>query len=172
MYTIGDKIGATRNIQEKLRIIGETESIDALKSVVSNGDMDEKTKNAVNEFQGLKSLERSGAVDLKTFEALVNAYRIALYKSEAPESIAFPLKLGDFDTEMLTVNTMLKAVSESYFGASDVIATQYFSESTERAVKELQRAFLHKENGEIDGYFYSRLTNEIKSLEDLDFFRQ
>lgn len=172
MYTIGDKIAAIRNIQEKLRIIGEVENNNTLKSVVSNGDMDEKTKNAVNEFQRSKALEDSGAVDLETFESLIDSYRIALYKSKAPESIAFPLKLGDFDTEMLTVNTMLKAVSESYFGVSDVIANQYFSASTERAVKELQRAFLHEESGEIDGYFYNRLTNEVKSLENLDFFKQ
>ena len=48
MYTLTDKTGATRNIQEKLQLIDEGEKI------VTNGIFDEKTRIAIHKFQKSK----------------------------------------------------------------------------------------------------------------------
>lgn len=164
MYRIGDKTAAITVVQEKLQSIGNAENIISLQKVVPNGIYDEKTRNAVYEFQKASSLSSTGTVNEATFAELVKRYRIAKITNDLPERISYPLKEGHEGDYMTDINSMLKEVYEDYYGISEVRINTYFSKSTSEAVREIQKAFFHDINGEIDGYFHKRLSDEVDSI--------
>lgn len=79
-----------RNLQEMLRVINFYEDI--LPEVIVDGLFDDKTGEAVVNFQKRYNLPATGVVDIVTFEKIVEIYNDALLKSGLPEDIQEELK--------------------------------------------------------------------------------
>ena len=166
MYTLGDKSASVKVVQKSLNEIGKSKNIALLQKVVVNGIYDNKTKDAVFEFQRINSIPLSGTVNEATFSELREQYRIAVITNEAPKEIAYPLKVDDSGDYMININSMLNEVYENYYGASEIRINGYFSHTTSDAVKKIQEAFTFDITGEIDERFHKRLTDEVYSIKN------
>ena len=162
MYNINDKSSAIRNIQKYLAKIYE-----GTLNVNENGIFDEKTIIALNKFQEENGLYVKASVDFSTFSAILDAYNKAIIVCEIQKKnprLKFPLTRGMQGFEIYKINSMLGDILRHYLLFDYPPLVNYYSEETEKAVNEIRKIFnLSKQNG-IDEILYSRLEDEIKSI--------
>ena len=162
MYNINDKSSAIRNIQKYLAKIYE-----GTLNVNENGLFDEKTIIALNKFQEENGLYVKASVDFSTFSAISDAYNKAIIAREMQKKnphIKFPITRGMQGLEIYKLNSMLGDILRHYSLFDYPPLVNYYSEETEKAVNEIRKIFnLSKQNG-IDEVLYSRLEDEIKSI--------
>ena len=144
MYNINDKSSAIRNIQKYLAKIYE-----GTLNVNENG------------------LYVKASVDFSTFSAISDAYNKATIVGEMQKKnphLRFPITRGMQGFEIYKINSMLGDILRHYSLFDYPPLVNYYSEETEKAVNEIRKIFnISKQNG-IDEILYSRLEDEIKSI--------
>ncbi len=162
MYKMYDKAAAIREIQGYLQKAETT-----TRYVAPSGVYDEATREAVTAFQVREGLNPTGKVDYITFEALYDDYlkRQTINKTNdnTRQNVIFPLKRGDYGEGVGALNKMLSRVLDFYGAEHSLRASEYFSESTERAQLSLRRIF-GLPPGDVDQIFYDRLLTETRSI--------
>ena len=81
-----------RSLQTMLRVLAEND--DAYKPLIPDGIYGPDTMEAVRIFQRLHRLPITGVTDLLTWEAVVEAYQLALVEITMPETVQVLLNPG------------------------------------------------------------------------------
>jgi hypothetical protein len=169
MHRIEDKVTAKKNIQRYLSKIYEGEL-----PVYPSGIFDKNTITALNRFQKDNGLDIVNYLDYESFSKLYKKYLIKIDEEkilkESAFGTAYPLSRGDQGAEIGRINIMLSDIL-TFYGQLDRINTDdYFSQSTEDAVKIISEIFDIDEVTDINETLYSRIKKEWNSIQGLEYF--
>ncbi len=171
MYEVNDKTSAIKEVQKFLHIISDKVNLE-IPRIAVDGVYGDETFGAVKIFQELYGLEKSGLVDRETFDML-----FLLYSNAADDfnrsgylltEAGFPLKLGDNSNDVLALHLIMNEISCAYTDICETLRGTYYSLSTENAVKNLQKIFLHEITGEVDALLYERMQTELAAIRKRD----
>ena len=169
MYLTNDKKSIIKEIQNFLYTIYQIENYIPYVSI--DGYYGEETRLAILEFQRKNGLIQSGTVEKSTFDLLYREYLKALETKSASMNRAtssnFPLKISDNGIEVLVLNSILLKLG-AYYKELDVTYGDFYSKTTEKAVKEMQKHLLEKEDGMVTELFLSKLKDELLNREILN----
>ena len=169
MYRLDDENAAVAEVQRFLYMLSNTTYSD-IPRVAVDGIWGPETENAVIAFQKKQGYKESGRVDYETFEALYYEYAVALSDLESRSYIisyqGFPLKRNMMNDDVLLLHSIITEIQKGYGYLTEVSKSTYYSETTEKAVVELQRIFGIEESGEVDADTFSRLIFEMDSIKD------
>lgn len=167
-YAISDKRSAIETVQRYLHYVSDR-VYKSIPSISIDGIFGANTAFAVSEFQSIVGIPRSGRVDYETFTELYEAYKIALILQDSEEYAIsedeFPIKKGDIGNGALLINLMIDELKKKYSDIYDVKVNRLFSESSEMAVRDLQRIFMLREDGEVSIPLYARMRHELRQIE-------
>ena len=167
MYRLDDENAAIAEVQGYLYLLSNTTHPE-IPRVAVDGIWGAETEIAVAAFQRMHRQKETGKVDYETFEALYYEYSVALSNLNAREYIisyqGFPLKRNMMNDDVLLLHLLISEIQKEYGYLTEVNKSTYYSETTERAVLELQRIFGVEENGEVDANMLSRLIFEMDSI--------
>lgn len=167
MYALNDKRSAIIEVQRFLYLISNT-THPTVPRVAIDGIWGTETEAAVIEFQRISGKETTGKVDYETFELLYSAYSAA--KSDFYErkflitSQGFPLTKNMINNDVLVLHLMILEIQKTYDYLTEVTKSTYYSETTEKAVMELQEIFGIEPSGEVDAEMFQRLVLELDSV--------
>ena len=170
MYPLLDKSAAIKEIQLFLNVISDEKQ--EIPRVGIDGIFGNETKNSVLAFQKLYGFDKTGTVNLETYNALFKAYKLILDNRSARKylltDIGFPITLGMQNDDVLIINLMLTELLNTYSEIGEVKNTKYFSESSKNATAELQKIFKIPITGEVDAAFYERMKIELDAQKRLN----
>lgn len=107
-----------RSLQTMLRVLAEND--DAYKPLIPDGIYGPDTMEAVRIFQRLHRLPITGVTDQLTWEAVVEAYQLALVEITMPETVQVLLNpgqtvvFGEKDHAVSLAQVILTAIAENY----------------------------------------------------------
>jgi peptidoglycan hydrolase-like protein with peptidoglycan-binding domain len=133
-------------------------------TIYPNGIFDEKTKEAIIAFQKVHGIPTSGIVDLSTWDALVNEYRICIAKYKNPNQVSiFPhnehtVKPGDENDTVYVIQILLRNIGKKYKSNKINVTGRYDSE-TEEAIKQFQKTNKLDITGIVDIETWNSLTH-------------
>ena len=173
MYNINDTGAAVYDIQRMLRLVSRNRS--GIPCVTPDGIYGDETYNCVRSFQISQGLMPTGAVDLDTFNALVNEYRRELRRMEAHRRTALiPNKLegglispGDESALVSIIQAMLSTL-EVIFTFPTVAINGFYDPATVEAVSEIQRINGLPVTGVIDKDTWNAISDEYEKYKDWD----
>ena len=169
MYRLDDENAAVAEVQRFLYMLSTTTSPD-IPRVAVDGIWGAETADAVIAFQRMQGLEENGKVNYETFEALYYEYTVALSDIESRSYLisyqGFPLKRNMMNDDVLLLHLIITEIQKEYGYLTEVSKSTYYSETTEKAVVELQGIFGIEESGEVDADTFSRLIFEMDSIKD------
>lgn len=156
---------AIYNLQKYLRAISFYDS--RILRPPLDGIFDGATQNSVRSFQESRGLNANGTVDKASWDAIYNEYKALERYSPLPFFPNYPpdyaIELGDKSAFIAIVQILLREISSVYDKFEDISITGIYDESTERAIKELQRASMLEVTGKLDKNTYRRLLNDLSS---------
>jgi len=165
MFKIYDERAAIYRIQEYLHFIRDR-TYHELPPITPDGVFGEETRLAVEAFQGIYGIEKSGIVDYETNEAIYSVYLNG--RGEDSVSITdladLPLSFGKSSLSVLILNMLLSELRASFADIPRVSKDNYFGKSTENAVKALETMFGYKVSGIVDEKLYKRILREVIAL--------
>lgn len=157
MYPIYDKKSAIREVQNYLFKIAHV--VDYLPHTPIDGIYGEQTREAVKLYQGKNGLAETGETDYLTFTLLYNDYLQS--EKKLADKRHHTLKKGDQGDDVAHLHNILRRLSKRYPTIRRVPNTSFFSDETERNVREMQRILILEPNGIADARFQSRLELEL-----------
>ncbi len=164
MYDINNKDAAIREVQTYLHFVRDA-FYPEINNVSIDGIYGAETQDAVLHFQKENGLDESGIVDYDSFIKLRAAYEEALFLKKTEGFVVdkdyFPLKKGDQGAHILTLNIMLSELGNAYDNIPYVKINDYYSSSTENAVRSFREIFLFEDVGFVDEKLYDRIIYEI-----------
>ncbi len=113
--------------------------------VYPTGVYDDRTRNAIVEFQKLFSLPVTGVVDIDTWNSLLNEHRKCMHCINIPSCVAcFPnnvkeFKKGDQNNCIFILQIVLNNFRKRYVNYVEVPLTGIFDDKTEEAIKQFQQ---------------------------------
>lgn len=162
MYHIKDKRSYVKEIQKYLNVYADSTGKE---KIYPDGFMNDRTKNAVRDFQKENGLTENGRVDKSTHKLLHERFKQEMLIKNAKRHVisesAFPLKRDMQSNDVMVLNLYLEELRKVYENISPVNRTRYFDVFSERAVRDLQKIFGQKESGEVDLAFFERLRREL-----------
>lgn len=166
MYRITDTSQAIREVQRYLLTVSQLQH--SLPHITVDGIFGNETRVAVKAFQELNNLETSGTVDKTTFDLLyLEHLRLLNVKSINDSNIRdkdYPLEIGDSNESVIILNALIAIISD-FYDITFENQGDFYSASTQNAVKELQIVFGLDGSGIADKAFVDRLFAEIRSRE-------
>lgn len=151
MYRIEDKASAIKNVQKYLLLN-------------MSGDYDEKTRDAVMEFQEEQRLPVTGIVDYLTFLQLRNKYLHVQIVNEAQKELKyseFPLSGDEYGSDIALLNARISTALERYTHEDLPPRGNYYSDYTKSAVGRLRDVFTLRPGTDVDEIFFVRLKRDI-----------
>ena len=168
MYRIYDTSAAIREVQKYLSLVGDPAIF-----VAPSGAYDQNTRESVRELQRREGLAVTGEVDRETFELLYHRYALIKQKNLIRESlhssVDLPIRPGASSAEMLQMNNMLARLLNYYNIPHNLRRSGYYSSETSKAVRELKKIYKLDIIDEIDAIFYGRMSNDVSSIDMLDY---
>lgn len=141
-----NKLAASNPVLEiQLYLIDIAQVHPEIPLVYPTGRYDERTRNAVTEFQKFFSLPVTGVVDLETWNKILSEHKVCSHCINAPSTVAcFPsdvmaFRLGDQNNFIYILQIVLNNFKRKYANYVEVPITGIFDEKTEEAVKQFQR---------------------------------
>lgn len=113
--------------------------------VYPTGKYDERTRNAVIEFQKFFHLPVTGVVDLETWNKILAEHEKCSHCINAPSTVAcFPsnvmeFRSGDQDNFIYILQIVLSNYKKKYVNYVEVLINGFFDDRTEEAVRQFQR---------------------------------
>ena len=163
MYRINDKAAAIKEIQRYLRVVVGDEIV-----ITPNGIYDDVTRLGVIYLQDKYRLNKSGVVDMRTFDLLYAEYKRIIERESVQKEVGaygcFPFKPGDLSPFLAVVGEKLACLLDHYGVTHDLLESSYYSLSLSEAVKEIRKIYLLEPNDLLDEELYSRLTVDYNSL--------
>ena len=158
MYRVDDRVSAIKSVQ---RFLGAT---DEGRGIAVTGEYNEKTRYAIERFQGRIGLRPTGITDYFTYTALYDEYKISLEKvrqnNYSKGYITFPINESSGTVTMMHVNKMLADILD-YYGIWHMLeGSSKYDSATRNAVEILSEIFKVATTQYIDEFFYSRLLSE------------
>ena len=147
---------AIRNIQTYLRRLSYLDD-DAIDPPI-DGTFDERTENALRQFQRNNDLAVTGVADRTTWDYLYAQYLLELERTALPDPIIpFPSYPTDYTVSMgeksflvSIIQYMLKELSAIYDVFDDVGISGEYDVATKDAITEFQRANMIDVTGEVN----------------------
>ena len=143
-----------RDIQNKLRFLSE--DFDDIPAITVDGIYGEETKRAVAQLQRILGFDANGEVDERTFNALNQLYRDAKeLRSPAVAVQIFPLNeeplvLGSRGVSQTVLNIMLGSLAFVFSNLPKIMSVDSFGEDTLEAVTIIQQASEFEPTGKVD----------------------
>ena len=160
-YTDEDKKGHIFELQDYLRRVSrDNENIPL---VVPSGVYDERTEEAIREFQREYSLPVTGKVDRETWEKLYEVYlQTEEYYAELISILPIinadeNLKQGETGFDIYILQAMLNTVFSRYANLPLLDMDGVYGEKTADAVRHLQEISGEKQTGDVDYRTWNRL---------------
>lgn len=159
---------SVEEIQTFLREIAKVHK--SLPEIIPDGLYGAETTNAVKAFQSLFGLPTTGAVNLETWDKIVEEYLIALEIVGEPLPFSpFPsqthvVRQGDKGGIVYIIQVMLNAFSEAYAFFKAVLVTGVYDESTAKEVKKLQESANIAKTGEVDKATWNALVKTYETV--------
>ena len=120
------------------------------------------------DFQDRYGLNKSGVVDMRTFDLLYTEYKRIIERESAQTEVGdygrFPFKPGDFSPFLAVVGDKIACLLDHYGVTHDLMKSDYYSISLSEAVKEIRKIYLLEPMDLIDEELYSRLAVDYNSL--------
>lgn len=162
MYKTNDFPAAVRTVQRYLYELYLT-APEKYKRVYIDGVYSYETRAAVEHFQEIFSLEKTGNVDYETFERLYAEYVLArgTRKGNTSYSSQLPIRVGDSGAGVEEIHLLLKELSRYYIDIPHVPRGRYYSEESAEAIDYMRSVFGMNKNGEADGELILRLKSEL-----------
>ncbi len=138
---------------------------DSIPLLVSNGIYCEKTAEAVREFQRIKGLPITGAVDFETWKALVDTSKSTTFETSQPVQVIkitnddLPLVLGMQNAFVKKLKIMLNDVARQSDDFDEIKEDDYFDEKTQEMVTQWQKIISAEQNGIVDKFTWNSLSN-------------
>lgn len=172
MYFLSDTSAAIREVQKFLYVVSYNVN-DEVPRVAIDGIYGPETESAVRSFQQIWGLEISGKVDRATFDALYVVYREAVLDQSLSDILltedGFPIVLGTQNNDVIAVHLLINELGKTYRDIGFInVKSSYFSESSQSAVKELQKIFNLSITGDVDKYLYERMKKEHEAIKRLN----
>ena len=161
MYRIEDRVAAIKDLQKML-------------GVNRTGNYDKATVSAVKKVQEKYSVEKTTAVDYKTFLLIVKDYRDSkkrVWKGDFLFNPGFPYKKDDMGENVRRINEALSIVLSSYRYSDTLPRGAYLGEDSVAGVRFLQKLFGMDDNGMIDAELMNRILAEIEGIEIKEQYR-
>ena len=162
MYDVSDKRSAIKVLQRYLNKLYGNEL-----SISQNGIFDESTILALNKFQKDNNLDITDHADRETFSALYSSYvekdKELELKKRNP-NLRFPIKRGESSPFIANINYIMREILMHYSIYWITPGGDYFSSTTEEAVKALRDIFEFKSTNVVDEMLYLRLKDEFESI--------
>ena len=175
MYELLDKPAAIREVQGYLYTISNQINSNVPRISI-DGIYGSETRDAVIAFQLEYGIPTTGEVDYETFNALALIASDANIEDNLPDCIitnkGLPLRKGNQGDDVLVLNLMLIELLKAYRDIGRVERSTYFSASTERAVRGLQRIFRISETGVVDSRTLGRIKTELNASHRRGFVYQ
>ena len=165
MTEVYDKSSIIKSIQKFLLEIDDKKY-----KVALNGIYDDRTRNAVEEFQSSSGMNQTGVVDEATFNLLYLEYLTAKLKKEVRQEanyINFPILPGVRSEGMIEIHRAIAILLNQYGHTHNIRESNYFNNETKRTVNILQNIFLLDEIDAIDENLYFRIFEDLKSLNQI-----
>ncbi len=129
-----------------------------LPRVLPDGVYGDETRAAVAAFQTATSLPATGVADRLTWDALVEAERLAIERDRPPTAIepfdtyleGGMIRPGDAFPTVFIIQAMLEELSRIYEFAEAVVLDGVYGPMTEDSVKRIQRSMSLPDTGEVD----------------------
>ena len=141
-----DNLAAANPILEiQLYLIDIAQVHPEIPLVYPTGVYDDRTRNAVTEFQKFFSLPVTGVVDLETWNKILNEHQKCSHCINAPSNVAcFPskvmeFKLGDQHNFIYILQIVLNNFKRKYANYVEVPISGIFDERTEEALRQFQQ---------------------------------
>ena len=155
---------AIRNLQTYLRRLSYMD--DDMINAPIDGIFEEKTRDAVRQFQRSNDLPVTGVADRQTWDAIYQAYLRELERIAMPDPIIpFPsypadyrMKLGEESFLVSIVQHMLQELSTIYDTFDDVKINGRYDEVTANAIKDFQTRNSLAPTGEVDKATWNELS--------------
>ena len=166
MTRVYDKKSITEQIQRYLSYIDT-----GIAPPAPTGVYDEKTKNAVMNFQRKNNIEATGSVDELTMLLLYNRYLEEKINEKARKSafpfINFPITAGARSDGLIQIHRMIAFLLDYYGHTHRIRESNFYNEETEKAVDILRKIYFLDEINIIDEKLYFRILNDYSSINKL-----
>lgn len=158
-----------RDIQNKLRFLSE--DFDSINQIAVDGIYGDETKGAVAELQRLLGFEANGEMDERTFNALNDLYvaaserRLPAVRVQAFPLDGGPMVFGSRGVSQTLLNIMLGALAFRFSNLPKIESIDTFGEDTLRSVAAIQQASGLATTGQVDKPTWNiiaRLFNEYR----------
>lgn len=164
-YNISDKGAAIKEIKKYLYLVSQNLYPD-ISRITIDEFFDSETKNAIIQYQNIKGIQSTGAVDYETFSRLYRDYLLLETDLNTPDYIlseVFPLKEGDISEDVRVVHLIINELSKTFVNIPNVDNGKYYSAETRKAVLALRELFDMELHDYIDKPLYSRMKKELNA---------
>lgn len=150
-----------RSLQTMLRVIAENDGRQP--SVVPDGIYGANTMTAVSAFQRRSGLPVTGTADQSTWEAIVEAYELALVEVDAAQPIEVILnpgqiiRKGESHPNVYLAQAMLTVLSEALFSITPPSMSGIVDIPTADSIASFQALSLLPVTGELDKHTWKQL---------------
>lgn len=159
---------AIRNLQRYLRRLSYEES--TIRPVPVDGIFEERTEEALSEFQRLFGLPVTGRADRESFDALFREYE-RLRRTDRRASIDFfpatpegyESRLGERSAFVSLLQFLLGELTLIYDAYEPPAPTGVLDEATEEAIRRFQGIHSLPRTGRVDRQTWNRLSEEYKN---------
>lgn len=160
-YTEQNKKDHIYEVQNYLRTISQVN--DSIPALVPNGVYDEKTEEAVRQFQREYGLPITGKIDIDTWESIVEVYLSAEEYYKVNSSIMLLLNSGctinegDSGNPVYILQAVLNTISDHYSNLDNVMVDGVYGKATADAVRNIQEIVGEPRSGNLDYKTWNKL---------------
>ena len=150
-----------RSLQTMLRVLAEND--DAYKTLIPDGIYGPDTMEAVRIFQRRSRLPITGVTDQLTWEAVVDAYQLALVEITMPETLQILLNpgqtitFGEKNHAVSLAQVILTAIAENYCCLHAPVVTGILDVPTKNALESFQQLSGLPVTGNLDRHTWKHL---------------
>ncbi len=146
---------STYDLQQMLYEISKFEN--GKPDILPDGVFEDKTTQAIVNFQNKNNIEPTGIADFETWDAISEKYNDVIYRKSRPMYFHFfkagetpQLKLGDSEDAVYPIQLLFRKLSKDFIGYTDSGVNGIFDEQTRQNVIEFQRVNNLRQHGDVD----------------------
>ncbi len=160
-YTEQNKKDHIYEVQNYLRTIAQVN--DNIPAIIPSGVYDEKTEDAVRQFQREYGLPITGKIDIDTWESIVEVYLSAEEYYRINSSIMLlqnssrSINEGDSGSPVYILQAVLNTISDFYSNMDSIEVDGIYGKETADAVRKIQEIVGEPRSGNLDYKTWNKL---------------